>query len=103
MSAKKVLVVYYSRGGYTKRVAQDIATKLDADIEEIIDQKSRKGFFGLLSAGKDAFFKSETSIGTLEKDSANYDTTIIGTPMWAGGMTPAVRTYLNKYKVNLFI
>ena len=98
MSEKKILVVYYSRDGGTERVAKEIAGKLNADIEAIIDQKSRKGILGWLSAGKDATFKRETTIGNIEKNPADYEITIIGTPMWAGSMTPAVRTYINKFK-----
>ena len=38
----KSLVVYYTRTGKTKFVAETIATQLAADVEEIVDQKSAK-------------------------------------------------------------
>ena len=38
---KKILVVYYSRTGVTKKLALSIAQLLQADIEEIIDTKKR--------------------------------------------------------------
>jgi len=98
---KMILVVYYSRTGNTKRVAEDIANLLGADIERIIDKKNRNGFWGFLIAGKDALSKKITQIEKTEKNPANYDIVIIGTPIWAGSITPAVRTYLLQNKNSL--
>ncbi|MEI8008008.1 MAG: hypothetical protein WCI00_00755 [bacterium] len=38
---KKILVVYYSRTGMTKKLALSITDMLGADSEEIIDTKKR--------------------------------------------------------------
>jgi flavodoxin len=95
----KSLVVYYSRTGTTKKVAEIIAQKIDADIEEIIDKKSRKGVLGFLSGGKDAVTKAATSIEEPKKNPDDYDIVVIGTPVWAGTMAPAIRTYLNIRKI----
>jgi flavodoxin len=94
----KILVVYYSRTGNTERVAKDIAARLNADSEKIIDKKNRSGLSGMFSAGKDAAGKKSADIGPIEKDPANYDLVIVGTPVWAGSMTPAVRSYLQQTK-----
>ncbi|MEI6774938.1 MAG: hypothetical protein WCL18_09565 [bacterium] len=40
---KKILVLYYSRTGITKKLATFIGDVLDADIEEIVDTKNRSG------------------------------------------------------------
>jgi len=50
----KALVVYYSRTGNTKFVAEKIAQELGADIEEVIDKKNRFGLINYLRAGGDA-------------------------------------------------
>jgi flavodoxin len=92
----KTLVAYYSRSGITKKIAEDIANKLGADIEGIIDLKNRKGTLGFLSGGKDAALKHLTKIKPVEKEPQSYDLVIVGTPLWAGTMAPAVRTYLHE-------
>lgn len=97
----KVLVVYYSRTGTTKKVAQAISDKLGGDIEEIIDKKDRKGLKGYLIAGKDAATKKLTEINKSEKDLSLYDIVAVGTPVWAFTMTPAIRTYLTQNKERL--
>lgn len=94
----KTLVVYYSRTGNTRKAAESIAKHLNADIDEIIDKKNRtRKIIGWLIAGKDASQKKLTEI-EYEKNPDDYDLVIIGTPVWAWTMTPAIRTYLSKNK-----
>ena len=104
----KALVVYYTRTGNTKFVAETIAAELGADIEEIMDLKKRQGTLGWLSAGRDAMGAKETGIAQTKRTPTDYDLIIIGQPVWAGNPTPAIRTYLNKNdlsgkKVALFL
>jgi len=93
----KTLVAYYSRTNSTKKLAEIVAKILKADIDEIIDKKSRSGPIGFLTGGRDAMGRKETKIET-KKNPEKYDLVVIGTPVWAGNVTPAVRTYLTKYK-----
>lgn len=90
----KTLIVYYSRTGTTKNVAQRLSQEIGAESEEIIDLKKRGGFFGWLGAGGDAMRKKLAKIEALDKDPADYDLVVVGTPIWAGLMAPAARTYL---------
>jgi flavodoxin len=103
----KSLVVYYSRTGKTRLVAERIAAELGSDIEEIIDLKSREGKLGWMSATRDASSEKETQIAPTKKIPKDYDLLIIGTPVWAFNLTPAIRTYiknndLSRKKVALF-
>ena len=47
---KQIVVAYYSRTGGTRKVAEQLAAILDADLEEIREAKDRSGVLGLLSA-----------------------------------------------------
>jgi len=100
-AAEKILVIYYSKTGHTERVANDLATALGADVEKLIDKENRKGFFAWFGSGKDAMKKNLTGIEPQQHDPANYRLVIIGTPVWAGDMTPAVRTWLEGNKSKL--
>ena len=95
----KTLIAYYSRTGTTRKVAEEISKQLNADIEEIIDLKNRKGAIGYIISGKDATLKKLTKIKELKKDPKDYDIVVIGTPVWAFSMAPAVRMYLKKAKI----
>ena len=98
---KSVLVVYYSRSGGTRIIAEEIASVLKGDIEEIEDTTGRKGPLGWLRAGKDAGDKSLTKLKQIKKDPAEYDLVIVGSPVWNGTVSTPIRTYLTEQKDNI--
>jgi len=93
----KILITYYSRTGTTKVLAKKISKKIKADIDEIEDEKDRSGFSGFIITAIDSLFKISTQIKT-KKNPENYDLVIIGTPVNIKRMSPAIRTYITKYK-----
>ena len=93
----KTLIVYYSRSGHTKTIADELVKRLSADSEEIHETKSRTGIIGYLRAGKDATFKKATPIESCAIDPSGYDLVIIGTPVWAFTMAGGVRTWLTEH------
>lgn len=97
----RALVAYYSRNGNTRKVAKEISELLDCDIENIIDTKNRDGFFNWFICGRDAIKKKETIIEKNQHNPSKYDLVILGTPVWAGNMAPALRTYIKKNKTKL--
>jgi len=92
----KSLIVYYSRTGNTKFMAETIAAEIGAETEEVIDLKNRQGRLAFLPAGRDAMQGKETQIAEIKRKPGDYDLIIVGQPIWAGSPTPAIRTYLNK-------
>jgi flavodoxin len=97
----KVLVVFYSRSGHTRKLAQEIASRMGADIEEIQENKSRAGLWGWLMAGYEASHKKLAVIAPPQKDPKQYDLVVIGTPVWASTMSCATRTYLTQKRNEL--
>jgi flavodoxin len=97
-SHPRVLVVFYSRSGNTRRVAHAVAEELHADVEEIVDRRDRRGILGYLRSGRDAWRQRETSIDSPRADPRSYDLVIAGSPVWSGSLTPAMRTYLACYR-----
>jgi flavodoxin len=89
------LVVYYSRTGNNRAIGGAIAKALSADIDEIIDKKNRTGKLNWLLAGRDSRSGKPTEI-EFGKNPQNYDTIIIGAPIWAGNPIPPLRTYLKE-------
>jgi flavodoxin len=101
INGKKILVVYYSRTGTTKKVAKTIRDNLECDMEEISDKKNRSGIVGWLSAGRDAGRKSLTELNGILKDPSNYDLVIIGSPTWNDTVSTPIRTYIDRFKGQL--
>ncbi len=88
------MVVYYSRDGLTKKIALSLVDLLQADSEELVDLTNRRGIWGWLFAGRDAVKRKLTRLQQTGKSPADYDLVVVGSPVWAGNLTPAVRTYL---------
>lgn len=97
----KKLIVFYSRTGTTRKLAEKIASELDSDIEEIIDLTERKGATGWLKSGRDAMRKKLTNINDLKNGLKNYELIVVGSPVWVGSLTPAIRTFLLNNKNNI--
>lgn len=94
----KTLVVYYSRTGTTKKIALEIANKLNAEIEEIKDTVDRSGMKGYLLAGRDAMQKNLTVLEPTINNPADFDLIIIGTPIWGWNISAPIRTYITEKK-----
>jgi menaquinone-dependent protoporphyrinogen IX oxidase len=93
----KCLVVYFSRTGNTKKLAEAISIVFRCDIDEIREARDRNGILGLLRSGNEAMSKQMVEI-EVSKKPEKYDMIIVGTPVWAGNLSSPVRSYLHKYK-----
>ncbi|MFC1682847.1 flavodoxin family protein [Candidatus Zixiibacteriota bacterium] len=90
----KALVVYYSRSGNTRRVAEIITNQLQADLQELVDLKGRAGLLGWLRAGRDAMGDKTTDLEPLVFNLDDYDLIVVGSPVWASHPASAVSTFL---------
>lgn len=93
----KTLVVYYSYEGSTRSIAQTIASTLEADIMECRPTKdiSSKGFMKYVWGGRQVVFKKRPKLEVFEKNPAEYETIILGTPVWSFTYAPAIRSFLS--------
>ena len=100
---KKILVAYFSASGTTARVAEEIASAIDADLYEIcpevpyssadlnwMDKKSR-------SSVEMNDPSSRPAIAAPVQDMAQYDTVFIGFPVWWYVEPRIVDTFLESY------
>jgi flavodoxin len=93
----KTLVVYFSRTGHTQQVAEEIARRCNADLDRIIEERGRGGFWGYWRSGWDALRHTAPGIQPAQKKPADYALVIIGTPVWNFGLAPPVRTYARQH------
>lgn len=96
----KTAIVYYSMSGNTKFVAEKIAERIEADIIRIEpvkaypDQGAKKFIWG----GKSAVMGEKPRLQPYEFEAEQYDTIIIGTPVWASSFAPPIRTFIYENK-----
>ncbi|MCR5027241.1 MAG: flavodoxin, partial [Methanobrevibacter sp.] len=91
-----VLVAYYSRTNVTKKVAQDITDKLNADCEEITSKVNYDGKIGYMRGGKDAISEKIIELEDLKYDPADYDLVYLGAPVWASKAANPLISYIKQ-------
>ncbi len=96
---KKTLVVYYTSGNASERVAADLAALFGADMERIVERKPRNWTF--MNGGAAAMFGSTPKIEAPKHESADYDRVFVLTPVWAWRMSPPVKTWLKAHRGRL--
>ncbi|SMX43888.1 flavodoxin [Actibacterium lipolyticum] len=103
----KTLIVYYSLGGTTRRLARQLAEKLNADVSEIKCPRYGAGTLNYLRAGFDGARKFTPQI-EMPKAPAGYDAVLIGGPVWVSTICAPLRSYLSSRpsfpeKIGLFL
>ena len=88
-----ILIIYYSRTGKARMVAEKLAGLLGADIEEIREEKSRAGRLAWFVGIKDSLFDKPAEI-TSKHSVGPRKVVVIGMPVWASSPPPAVRTFI---------
>ena len=94
--SRKALVVYYSLEGSTKFVAEKIADAVQADIMPLEPEKdiAPGGFFKYFQGGMQVFRKTKPVLKPLSLPYQLYKIVFLGSPVWAGNFTPAVRSFM---------
>ncbi|WP_051277845.1 flavodoxin family protein [Solimonas flava] len=94
---KDNLVVFYSRSGHTRRLAQRLAARLDADLDEIHELHPHRGLLGLARCLYDALLGREPPITAPTQPPLGYARVIVGGPVWADHVAGPVRSYLTRH------
>ncbi|MDO4847806.1 MAG: flavodoxin [Clostridiaceae bacterium] len=92
----KTAIVYYSMSGNVKSVAEKLSVTLNADLIEIKPVKAfpDKGFGKFFWGGKSAVMGETPELEPYSFNADEYETVIIGSPIWASSFAPPVRTFL---------
>ena len=92
----KPLIVFYSKSGNNKFLAEKCAQTLHSDIEEIVP---RLNVFPVMAFS--SLIKMGLGIKTLKHTVAEYDTIILFGPVWMGQLIYPLRAFINKYNTNI--
>jgi Flavodoxin len=95
----RTLVVYYSRSGNSRAVAEEIARSLGggAAIEEIRDTVDRTGRRGYWRSFLDGMLARTTTLAASSCRVSVYDLVIVGGPVWVAAPSSPVRSWLRAH------
>ncbi len=98
----KVLVAYFSHSGNTKGIAEDIQKKTGADIFEITTvNKYSDDYDTVLDEAKaEQNNNARPELSSKVENMEQYQTVIIGFPIWWGDMPMALYSFLDEYDLS---
>ncbi len=97
----KTIIVFYSLEGSTRKVAERLAVELKADLLELKPVKPVKNNSSkFMHGGGQVMFGICPKLEDYTFSVSDYDRVIIGTPVWAGSFTPAIKTFLKDNELN---
>jgi multimeric flavodoxin WrbA len=94
--AQKPLVVFYSRTGKTKIVANALAQHFSCDSEELQSTEDRTGILGAFTCVLDQLLDRDDILLPYNKDLSAYNPVIIATPIWLGNLSSPIRTFMKQ-------
>ena len=98
----KTLIAYFSAGGTTAKVARDLAASIGADLFEIKPQTPYsaadiKWTNPLARCNREKLGKKDVPVSGQGEDFAQYDTVLVGFPIWYGCQPNVVNTFCRGY------
>lgn len=98
---EKSAVVYVTRTGHSRALAEAVAARLGVEAHEIVDLVPRKGSLRYFWAGGQASMGMASPIKDPEVDLAGAESAVLVEPVWAGSVCPPLRTWLKAHQAEL--
>lgn len=93
----KAAVVYYSRSGITKKIAEKIQAKFNADMIFVEPEKKYGSFpSAIIRVIREKKGKKAPAAKTPAADFSGYDIVFIGFPVWAATVPDFLQEYLRR-------
>ncbi len=98
----KTLLTYFSAQGTTKKIADEVAKECGLDVFEIIPvepytEADIKYMNPLARCNKEKFGKKEVPVAGKVENFGDYETILIGFPIWYGEAPNVVKTFCKAY------
>ena len=99
----RTLIVYYSLEGNCAWTAGKLADALGAETMRLEPQKEypARGMKKFLWGGKSAVMGEEPPLRPYVFNAGDWDRIIFGFPVWAGNLTPPLRTFIQEQQASL--
>ena len=95
---KDILIVYFSRSGYTRRMAEYIARASGADCEPIRERRSRRGWLGYWRSAREGLRSVAIDVEPGSLNPRDYALVVLGSPVWASRVSSPMRAYITRHR-----
>ena len=92
----RTIIVYFSHEGNTKYAAERMAEELGAETLRLVPKQGYPsgGFKKFFWGGKSAVMGETPELQPYTFDADAYDQVVLAFPVWAGNVTPPIRTFV---------
>ena len=99
---KKVLIIYYSRSGNTREIANQIHERVGGDILELQTVKPYPDEYDAVTKQAKQELNSgfKPALKTKVEKIGSYDVIFLGSPIWWGTIAAPVKTFLSEYDLS---
>lgn len=93
----RAIVIYYSLGGNTRKIARLISDRFGADMAELETVQEYSGSYeDIVNQGqREVNMGFMPELKPLSANLSDYDTVILGSPVWWYTFAPAMKTFLS--------
>jgi flavodoxin len=100
--AKHILIVYFSRSGNTRKIANLIQQEVGGTLHEIQPAVSYPGAYNAVveQAKKEIQAGYKPALQSTLDHVESYDTVFVGSPNWWSTIAPPVATFLSEYDLS---
>jgi len=97
--SRKILIAYFSWSGNTRGIAKEIQRQTGGDLFEIVCETPYSNDYStvLKEAKRDLEKQARPKLATHVKNMKQYDTVILGYPIWWGTIPMPVASFLEEY------
>ena len=91
----KCAVIYYSKSGVTRKIAEKVKAAFDADVYSVEPEKPYGGYISaVIRAGLEKLSGKAAALKTAAADLSSYDVVFIGFPVWYGTLPDFLQEYI---------
>ena len=93
----KCAVIYYSKSGATRKIAEKIQAGKNADLYLVEPEDAYGGYISSVArVGKEKLTGKTAGLKTAVSDFSEYDVVFIGFPIWYGTLPPFLQEYIRQ-------
>ncbi|MDO9113489.1 MAG: flavodoxin [Polaromonas sp.] len=97
----KILVVFYSYTGTSRRLVQLLCSQLDWPSGEIVEERARSGASGTLRCVADSLLRRQPRIRYQGPDPGGFGTVVLVSPIWAYRLASPMRSFVAERRDDL--
>lgn len=97
----KTLIVFYSLTGFTRKAAEELASRNSWDLAEIKDRRAREGFWGYSRSLLESSLGIYSDFDYGGPDPGSYDLVLLGSPVWGWHIASPLRSFYARYRDRL--